>query len=263
MAAQSIKLAPRPPSVGQVRVSCQKAVGNHRMTVAANGKATPTHRSGVASQYAVSNRRAAALDLNGCTICAPSSCDGDPLQDALRTFTGMEIEAPSLARAINDAALRTVLAANRDPLAREVDVYIARPAVAPIEAPFQAFTTEGPEWDEARREGCGSPLELRLLRAIRDTNLPEPDRQQEVRSESGRLITVADFTYPQARLLIYADGLAFHSSLRQRIHDTIQTNELQNMGYRVLRFVGPQITSSPDQCVAQIRQALASNASDA
>ena len=39
---------------------------------------------------------------------------------------------------------------------------------------------EGPEWDEARREGCESPLEFRLLKAIRAAGLPEPVNQNEV-----------------------------------------------------------------------------------
>lgn len=37
--------------------------------------------------------------------------------------------------------------------------------------------TEGPEWDEARREGCESPQEPRLLQAMRAARLPEPKKQ--------------------------------------------------------------------------------------
>ena len=120
-----------------------------------------------------------------------------------------------------------------------------------------AVTQEGPDWEEARREGCGSPLELRLLRAIREAGLPEPDKQVSISSSAGRLLTVADFAYQDAQLLIYVDGLAFHSSLRMRIHDANQTNQVQAMGYRVLRFVGPQVYSRVDMCVDQIRNALA------
>src|ERR1039457_69214 len=53
----------------------------------------------------------------------------------------------------------------------------------------------GPEWDEARREGCESPLELRLLKAIRSAGLPEPVKQHEVYDSRGRLLTRADFAY--------------------------------------------------------------------
>jgi hypothetical protein len=118
-------------------------------------------------------------------------------------------------------------------------------------------TMEGPEWDAARREGCGSPQELHLLLAMRQFGLPEPQKQFRITGDSGHLITQADFAYSDRHLLVYVDGLAFHSSIRMRVHDSMQTNQLQNMGYRVLRFVGPQVTRSAADCVAQIQRALA------
>ncbi|MCW5976732.1 MAG: DUF559 domain-containing protein [Bryobacteraceae bacterium] len=57
-------------------------------------------------------------------------------------------------------------------------------------------------------------------------------------------------------MLIYADGLAFHSSVRRRIHDTRTTNQLQTAGWQALRFVGPDINRAADSCVRQIREAL-------
>lgn len=116
---------------------------------------------------------------------------------------------------------------------------------------------QGPEWDEARREGCESPLELRLLGAMRAADLPEPLKQHELFDARGRLITRADFAYvTPRRILIYADGLGFHSALRQRIHDTRQSNHLQSEGWQVLRFLGPHVYRNPEDCVAQIARAL-------
>jgi hypothetical protein len=116
---------------------------------------------------------------------------------------------------------------------------------------------EGPEWDEARREGCESPLELRLLKAIRAAGLPEPVKQHEVYDSRGRLLTRADFAYvTPKRILIYADGLEFHSAIRQRIHDMRQSNQLQTEGWQVLRFLGPQVHRNPADCIAQLRNAL-------
>jgi len=103
-----------------------------------------------------------------------------------------------------------------------------------------APSTEGPEWDEARKEGCESPQELRLLKAIReDGSLPEPEKQHVVIDEN-RILTRADFAYLdcEPKLLIYVDGLLWHSSARQRVHDNRITNRLQMLGYRVLRFFG-------------------------
>jgi very-short-patch-repair endonuclease len=116
---------------------------------------------------------------------------------------------------------------------------------------------QGPEWDEARQHGCESPLELRLLMAIRAAGLPEPLRQHEIYNARGILLTRADFAYTTPRrILIYADGLEFHSALRQRIHDTRQSNQLQSEGWQVLRFLGPHVHRNPDDCVAQVREAL-------
>ena len=117
---------------------------------------------------------------------------------------------------------------------------------------------QGPEWDEARQEGCESPLELRLLRAIRAAGLPEPVKQHQVYDARGCLLTRADFAYvTPKRILIYADGLEFHSAIRQRIHDTRQSNQLQTEGWQVLRFLGPQVYRDAGGCVADIRSALA------
>lgn len=70
-------------------------------------------------------------------------------------------------------------------------------------------------------------------------------------------MTRADFAYVMPRrVLIYADGMEFHSSLRQRIHDGRQSNLLQADGWLVLRFLGPQILSAPQECITQLRAAL-------
>jgi hypothetical protein len=114
----------------------------------------------------------------------------------------------------------------------------------------------GPEWDEARAEGCESPQELRLLRAMREAGLPEPARQYEVASEDGATVTRADFAFPERRLLVYVDGLAFHSTLRQRVHDSRQTARLQAMGWKVLRFVGPEVHRDAKGCAQLVRAAL-------
>jgi very-short-patch-repair endonuclease len=100
-------------------------------------------------------------------------------------------------------------------------------------------------------------LEFRLLKAMRAAGLPEPLRQFEVYNSRGRLITRSDFTYTTPkRILIYADGLEFHSAIRQRIHDTRQSNQPQTEGWQVLRFLGPQVYRDAGDCAAEIRSAL-------
>jgi hypothetical protein len=119
---------------------------------------------------------------------------------------------------------------------------------------------EGPEWDEARAEGCESPQELNLLKAIRaDGSLSEPVKQFEV-CDGGRLLTRADFAFTEAvpKVLVYVDGLEWHSGVRQRTHDTRITNRLQTLGYKVFRFLGTQVYREPGACVQQIKEGLGS-----
>jgi hypothetical protein len=122
----------------------------------------------------------------------------------------------------------------------------------------QPVRDDGPEWDAARAEGCESPQELNLLKAIRAYgSLPEPSKQYEV-WDGGKLLTRADFAYPEVdpKLLIYVDGLQWHSSIRQRTLDNRITNRLQTLGYRVQRHLGSEVHRHPERCVQQIKNEL-------
>ena len=85
--------------------------------------------------------------------------------------------------------------------------------------------------------------------------MPEPTKQHKV-MDNGRVLTRADFAYLdcQPQLLIYVDGLEWHSESRQRVHDNRISNRLQALGYRVLRFLGTETHNTPDACVAQIKE---------
>ena len=113
-----------------------------------------------------------------------------------------------------------------------------------LEGPIQGVqpvpNNEGPDWDAAHAEGCESPQELNLLKAIRaDGSLPEPIKQHEV-WDGGRVLTRSDFAFlgEDRNVLIYVDGLQWHSSVRQRTLDNRITNRLQMMDYLVLAVPG-------------------------
>jgi len=128
----------------------------------------------------------------------------------------------------------------------------------PIEGVQPVPVNEGPDWDAARAEGCESPQELNLLKAIRgEGSLPEPTKQHEV-WDGSRLLTRADFAFlgGDTKVLIYVDGLQWHSSVRQRTHDNRITNRLQILNYLVLRFLGSEVQHAPEVCVRQIRKSL-------
>ena len=132
----------------------------------------------------------------------------------------------------------------------------------PIQGVQPVPMNEGPEWDEARSEGCDSPQELNLLKAIRaDGSLPEPTKQHEV-WDGARMLTRSDFAFlgETRNVLIYVDGLQWHSSVRQRTLDNRITNRLQMMNYLVLRFLGSEVQHAPEVCVRQIKNSLTGNA---
>ncbi len=131
-----------------------------------------------------------------------------------------------------------------------------------IKSSVQNPPMQGQDWDEARREGCQSPMELMLLKAMREANLPEPEKQFEVRDEQGNLVTIADFAYPDKKLLIYVDGLAFHSALSRRIHDARIDRWLQRNGYQVLRFIGVEVANRLKRCINEVIEALKKDESD-
>ena len=113
-----------------------------------------------------------------------------------------------------------------------------------------------------REFGCAetdSPIEEILLRAMRRHGLPEPELQfgMAVSVGQNRLRTIADFAFPQSRVVIYCDGIPYHSALDQRIWDARVRNALAVEGWTVLVYLGPQIVRFTDGCVAEIRRALA------
>lgn len=67
----------------------------------------------------------------------------------------------------------------------------------------------------------------------------------------------ADFFVPSARLVIELNGLAYHSGREKRIRDAIRERDIERRGYRVITFLGPEITQDPDRCVAEVLNMLA------
>lgn len=113
----------------------------------------------------------------------------------------------------------------------------------------------GQEWEDARAVGLESPQELRLYNALlAEGSIPRPTIQHRVVRPDGSLLTRADFAYLdcEPRLLIYVDGLAYHSDMKARVHDQRITNQLQTMGFRVLRFFGFETHHEPMRCVEKI-----------
>jgi G:T-mismatch repair DNA endonuclease (very short patch repair protein) len=96
-------------------------------------------------------------------------------------------------------------------------------------------------------------IEQELLQAVRKAGrLPEPIAQHEIRGESGELLTIPDFAYPDRKIAIYCDGFAYHGNKETLESDSRKRNALQGLGWAVLTFWGRQILRNPDACETQV-----------
>ena len=98
----------------------------------------------------------------------------------------------------------------------------------------------------------GSVLET-LLRLLLHMVLPAPRTQYEVRDRWGALVARVDFCWPERRLVVEADGFAFHSDRAAYRRDRERLNELERLGWRVLRFTWEDVVGRPDQVLALVR----------
>lgn len=109
------------------------------------------------------------------------------------------------------------------------------------------------------KRGPESPIEQRLLKAIRAAGLPEPVCQHAFYDEGGQLISIADFAYPEQQVAIYCDGYAWHGTAEKLASDAGKRNHIQGQGWRVLTFWGRTIMAHPERCVLQIEKVLRSS----
>jgi very-short-patch-repair endonuclease len=97
-----------------------------------------------------------------------------------------------------------------------------------------------------------SALEAVVWALSRENGLPLPQRQHEVRTETGVLIGRVDFAYPQMRIAIEADGYAFHSSRRDWRRDRERQNALVRLGWTVYRVTWEDATYRAPTVTADI-----------
>lgn len=75
-----------------------------------------------------------------------------------------------------------------------------------------------------------SALEVDVMRAIRRARLPEPTRQHEIRDARGMIARV-DFAWVDQRVVLFADGWAFHNDQIVFHHDREQRERLAANGW--------------------------------
>ena len=70
-----------------------------------------------------------------------------------------------------------------------------------------------------------------------------------------------DFGFPRPKIVIEADGWAFHSDEEAFQNDRRRQNYLILMGWQVLRFTWLDLVDYPDRVIAEIRAAISARVS--
>lgn len=101
-----------------------------------------------------------------------------------------------------------------------------------------------------------SLLEARFIRLVRNSGLPIPKPQAEIRDDARRLVARVDFLFAAARLIVELDGLLAHNTAAALNRDLSRQNQLVALGYTVIRFTWADVTERPDYVISTIRQML-------
>ena len=102
----------------------------------------------------------------------------------------------------------------------------------------------------------GSVLESLLRVLLITAGLPPPRTQYEGHTEIARVIARVDFCWTAQRLIVEADGFAFHSDRAAYRRDRMRMNELERQGWRVLQVTWEDVLSRPEYVVALVRDCL-------
>ena len=97
-----------------------------------------------------------------------------------------------------------------------------------------------------------SPPEARIARLLLRAGLPKPRQQCRVRL--GRRTIRIDLAYPDAMIAIEFDGYGFHATRSAFDNDRARANELEILGWTVLRFTSK---STDEEIVRVVSAALA------
>lgn len=102
---------------------------------------------------------------------------------------------------------------------------------------------------------AGSVLESLLRLVLWEAGL-QPVSQHVINDRRGAFVARVDFCWPQQRLIVEADGFAFHSDRAAYRRDRDRLNQLERLGWRVLRFTWEDVRARPAHVVASVRECL-------
>ena len=108
--------------------------------------------------------------------------------------------------------------------------------------------------ERATRGLTESPLEARALTLLRQAGLPIPMLQYAV-EHAGRFVARLDFAYPEHRVAIEVDGFRYHDTRESFDAERARGNELQAIGWRVLRITSQHLDQFPEDVADWVRRA--------
>ena len=85
-----------------------------------------------------------------------------------------------------------------------------------------------------------------------------PLTQHVIRDAAGGFVARVDFCWPASRLVVEADGYAFHADRAAYRRDRERLNHLERLGWRVLRFTWEDVRHRPEHVVALVVGCLGS-----
>lgn len=100
-----------------------------------------------------------------------------------------------------------------------------------------------------------SALETLFLDIVRDSDLPMPELQFEIR-DSARFVARVDFAWPEKKVALEMDGFEFHSGRENWERDRSRRNRITALGWSVLHGTWREIRRSPDEILMRIANAL-------
>ena len=99
-----------------------------------------------------------------------------------------------------------------------------------------------------------SVLETLLRLVLHGAGL-RPRTQYTIRDRR-TFVARVDFCWPEQRLVVEADGFAFHSDRAAYRRDRDRHNDLERLGWRVLRFTWEDVHRRPEHVVGLVRECL-------
>lgn len=105
-----------------------------------------------------------------------------------------------------------------------------------------------------RGHPSASRFETRLNRLFLTAGLPAL-REYTV-WDGGEFVARVDFCYPEAKLIVEADGYRWHSHRRAWQRDRDRRNRLTELGWRVLQVTWEDLIRRPDRTVDRVRSLL-------